>query len=149
MFPVLIILLKILLAAAALYRIYILYRFKKSDQNVRLKFDLVSYIELDAGIAFTLVGLLAAIDERSYGITAGLLLFAVFLNLYHLSRMIIAGDKRILIGRHDYDLKEIKGMNASRLTLHVFVKGGKKHHILVPLTLNETLQKMKYLTRYQ
>ena len=148
MFPVLIILLKVLLAAAALYRVYILYRFQKSDQNVRLKFDLVSYIELDAGIAFTLVCLLAAVDERSYAVTAGLLLFTVILNLYHLNRVIIAGDQRILIGRHDFDLKEIKGMNASRVTLNIFVKGGKKLHVMVPLTLNETLQKMKYLDRY-
>ena len=63
MFPYLIILLKILLAAVAIYRIYVLYRFKKSDTNVKLRFELMSMIELDGGIAFTLVALLAAVNH--------------------------------------------------------------------------------------
>ena len=149
MFPVLIILLKTVLAAIALYRIYVLYRFKKSDTNVRFKLELMSMIEVDGVIAFTLVSLLAAIDERSYLITTGLLVFSIVMNVLHLNRVIFAGDHRILIGRNDYDLKEIKGMNASRVTLHVFAKGGKRLHIIVPLTMNETLQKMKYLDRYR
>ena len=145
MFPFLIILLKILLAAVAIYRIYVLFRFKKSDTNVKFRFELMSMIELDGGIAFTLVALLAAIDERSYLITCGLLLVTIVLNIAHLCRVIIAGDKRILLGRHAYDLKEIRGMNTSSVTLHVYVHGGERLHILVPLTHNETLQKMKYL----
>ncbi|HAE15032.1 MAG: hypothetical protein IKF00_07550 [Solobacterium sp.] len=145
MFPYLIILLKILLAAVAIYRIYVLYRFKKSDTNVKLRFELMSMIELDGGIAFTLVALLAAVNENTYLFTSGLLAVTILLNIAHLCRVIVAGDKRILLGRHAYDLKEIKGMNTSRVTLHVYVYGGERLHILVPLTHNETLQKMKYL----
>jgi hypothetical protein len=145
MFPYLIILLKILLAAVAIYRIYVLYRFKKSDTNVKLRFELMSMIELDGGIAFTLVALLAAVNENTYLFTSGLLAVTILLNIAHLYRVIVAGDKRILLGRHAYDLKEIKGMNTSRVTLHVYVYGGERLHILVPLTHNETLQKMKYL----
>ena len=143
MFPYLIILLKILLAAVAIYRIYVLYRFKKSDTNVKLRFELMSMIELDGGIAFTLVALLAAVNENTYLFTSGLLAVTILLNIAHLCRVIVAGDKRILLGRHAYDLKEIKGMNTSRVTLHVYVYGGERLHILVPLTHNETLQKMK------
>ena len=145
MFPYLIILLKILLAAVAIYRIYVLYRFKKSDTNVKLRFELMSMIELDGGIAFTLVALLAAVNENTYLFTSGLLAVTILLNIAHLCRVIVAGDKRILLGRHAYDLKEIKGMNTSRVTLHVHVYGGERLHILVPLTQNETLQKMKDL----
>ena len=145
MFPYLIILLKILLAAVAIYRIYVLYRFKKSDTNVKLRFELMSMIELDGGIAFTLVALLAAVNENTYLFTSGLLAVTILLNIAHLCRVIVAGDKRILLGRHAYDLKEIKGMNTSRVTLHVYVYGGERLHNLVPLTHNETLQKMKYL----
>ena len=145
MFPYLIILLKILLAAVAIYRIYVLYRFKKSDTNVKLRFELMSMIELDGGIAFTLVALLAAVNENTYLFISGLLAVTILLNIAHLCRVIVAGDKRILLGRHAYDLKEIKGMNTSRVTLHVYVYGGERLHILVPLTHNETLQKMKYL----
>ena len=145
MFPYLIILLKILLEAVAISRIYVLYRFKKSDTNVKLRFELISMIELDGGIAFTLVALLAAVNENTYLFTSGLLAVTILLNIAHLCRVIVAGDKRILLGRHAYDLKEIKGMNTSRVTLHVYVYGGERLHILVPLTHNETLQKMKYL----
>lgn len=145
MFPYLIILLKILLAAVAIYRIYVLYRFKKSDTNVKLRFELMSMIELDGGIAFTLVALLSAVNENTYLFTSGLLAVTILLNIAHLCRVIVAGDKRILLGRRAYDLKEIKGMNTSRVTLHVYVYGGERLHILVPLTHNETLQKMKYL----
>ena len=102
-------------------------------------------IELDGGIAFTLVELLAAVNENTYLFTSGLLAVTILLNIAHLCRVIVAGDKRILLGRHAYDLKEIKGMNTSRVTLHVYVYGGERLHILVPLTHNETLQKMKYL----
>ena len=145
MFPYLIILLKILLAAVVMYRIYVLYRFKKSDTNVKFRFELMSMIELDGGITFTLVALLSAIDERTYLFTCGLLLVTIVLNIAHLCRVIVAGDKRILLGRHAYDLKEIKGMNTSRVTLHVYVYGGEKLNMIAPLTHNETLQKMKYL----
>ncbi len=149
MFPVLIILLKLLLAAIASYRIFIYYRFKHTDTNVKFRMELMSMIEIDGGIAFTLMSLLAAIDERSYPMTIVLLLFSIVLNIAHLFRVVVAGDNRILIGKDDYDLKQIKGMNSGRVTLNVFVKGGKRLHIMVPLTHNETLRKMKYLDKYQ
>lgn len=143
--PALIIILKVILAVIALYRIYVLLKFRSSDTNVKFKFDLTSMIEVDAGIAFSILALLAVIDEKSYAMTIALLIISIAANMMHLFRTIVAGDKRILIGIHDYDLKEIKGMNASRITLHVFVKGGKKINVIVPLTTNDTISKMKYL----
>ncbi len=143
----LIIILKVILAVIAIIRIYITLRFKQSDRSAKFSFELMSMLEVDAVIGMSLISLLAAIDERSYGFTVGLLIVTILLNISHLFRVIIAGDKRILIGPYDYDLKDIKGMNSSRITLHVFVKGGKKIDVIVPLTINDTIRKMKYIRK--
>lgn len=119
-------------------------RFRKTDTNVKISFDLFSYIEIDAVLGLTVIALLSRTDTVQ-GFTVGLILVAMALNILHLFRVIIAGDNRILIGINDYDLDQIKGMNASLVTLHVFIKGGKKMHIVVPLTKNETIRKMKYI----
>ncbi|MCR4855939.1 MAG: hypothetical protein K5908_07190 [Erysipelotrichaceae bacterium] len=142
---VLIIVLKVILAIVALYRLFIMFRFRRSDTNVRFSFELMSMLEVDAVIGMTIVSLLAAIDERSYTFTIILLLASIVLNISNLFRVIVAGDSRILIGPYDFDLKDIKGMNNSRITLHVFVKGGRKIDVVVPLTNNETIRKMKYI----
>ena len=143
MYP-LILILKVATAALFLYRAYVILKFAKSDKNVRLSFDLLSYIELDAGLAVTLIALLAD-AEKAQGFLLGILVLALLLNVLHLNRIVIAGDKRILIGRKSYDLAQIKGMNASKIKLHVFVKGGQAVDVTVPLSKSETIRKMKYI----
>ncbi len=143
MYPATIVL-KVILAALFVYRAYLLIRFIRSDKNVKLKFDLLSYLEIDAGLALTLIGLLASAKQAN-SFTIGILVLAILLNVLHIKRVIVAGDSRILIGNRDFDLKDIKGMNASRTTLHVYLKGGEKIDVVVPLSKNETIRKMKYL----
>ncbi len=143
MYPAIIIL-KAITAALFLYRIYKVLKFRNSDSNVALSFDLLSYIELDAGLAITAIALLAN-AKNAQGFTIGILLLATLLNVLHLNRIVIAGDRRILIGQRSFDLKDIKGMNASRITLHVYVKGGEKINVVVPLSKSDTIKKMKYI----
>lgn len=143
MFPAIIIL-KVITALLFLYRLYIVLKFRNSDKNVRLSFDLLSYIEIDMGLAITVIALLANAKDAQ-GFTIGILLLAILLNVLHLNRTVIAGDQRILIGRRSFDLRDIRGMNASRITLHIYVKGGEKIDVVVPLSKNETIRKMKYI----
>ena len=141
----LIIIFKILTALIAAYRIYKLYTFFRSDKNVRFSFDLLSMLEVDAVIGLTIIALLAKIDETAYAFTLVLCILAAVLNAAHLFRIIIAGDKRIMIGNNSFDFKELKGMNASRVTLHVYEKNGKRHDVLVPLTRNDVISRMDYI----
>lgn len=143
MYPAILIL-KVACAALFLYRVYVLVKFRKADKTMRFTFDLLSSLELDAGLALTVIGLLAN-PSKAGGFTAGILVLALLLNGSQLKRIVLAGDRKILIGVQIFDLNGIKGMNASRMTLHVFVKGGKKINVVIPLTRNETIRKMKYI----
>ena len=145
MFPVLIIILKILLVLISVYRIYILILFRRSDKNVRFSFDLFSMLEIDGCIALSLIGLLSRVTKDTYAFTVCILVLAILLSYSELHRMIIAGDNRILIGKDAYAFKEIKGMNASRTTLFNYTKDGKTIKVIVPLSRNETIRKMKYI----
>ena len=143
--PALIIIAKILVAAIAAYRIYKIVMFYRSDSNVRLSFDLLSTIEIDAVIGLTIISLLARITETTYVFTLVLCLLAAVLNCFHLFRLVIAGDKKIMLRQKTYELKKIKGMNASGFTLNVYLKNGEKLKVMVPLTKNEVIRKMNYL----
>ena len=143
--PALIIIAKILVAAIAAYRIYKIVMFYKSDSNVKLSFDLLSTIEIDAVIGLTIISLLAKITETTYVFTLVLCLLAAVLNFFHLFRIVIAGDKKIMLRQKTYELKKIRGMNASGFTLHVYLKNGQKLKVIVPLTKNEVIRKMNYL----
>ncbi len=145
--PALIIIMKVLTALALGYRAYNIINLYRSDTNVKIRLDLLSMLEVDAGLGLTLVALLAAVRPETYGFTLGLLIGALIVNILHAFRTIIAGDKRIMIGVKSYDLKEIRGMNASRFTLHVYPKDGQQINVTVPLTQNDVLAKMKYISK--
>ncbi len=145
--PTLIIIFKVLTALVMAYRIYNIIKMFRSDSNVRLRFDLLSTLELDAVIGLSLVALLSAVKPETYGFTLGLLVVALIMNVIHSFRTIIAGDKRIMIGIKSYDFKDIKGINASRFTLHVHTKDGQQINVPVPLTQNDVLAKMKYISK--
>ena len=147
MIPALIIFLKALSAILLLYRLYILLRFYKSDKNVRFSLDIPSMIEVDGTLAISFLVLLMRIDEKAYFFSCLLGILAVGMNLLQSRRVIFAGENRILIGNRDFDLSQIKGMNASRFSLNVYIKGGEKIRIIVPLSTNETIRRMKYLNK--
>ncbi len=145
--PALIIIMKVLTALALGYRAYNIIKLYRNDTNVKIRFDLLSMLEVDAGLGLTLVALLSAVKPETYGFTLGLLIAALIVNILHAFRTIIAGDKRIMIGVKSYEFKEIRGMNASRFTLHVYAKDGQQINVTVPLTQNDVLAKMKYISK--
>ena len=143
--PALIIILKVISVLLFGWRVYLLIRLKKLDSTMKYTFELFSMIEVAAGFAVALAGWLAVLDETTYAFTAGLNAVAIILTLTHNFRIIVAGDRMILIGMKIYTLKEIKGITAGRFSLNVFMKNGRKAVIPAPLTHNDTLRKMKYL----
>lgn len=143
--PALIIIFKILIVAIVALRLYKIIMLFRSDKGVKLTFDLLSTIAIDAVIALTIISLLAKIDETTYVFTLCLCILTVLLNVEQLFRVVIAGDNKIMIGAKTYDFKDIKGMNAAGFTLFVYLKGGKKLKVIVPLTRNTVVRRMKYI----
>ncbi len=141
----LVIILKAVSILAMAWRGAVLLKLKMEDPAAKLKFDLISTLEVATGFGLALVGWLAVLDETTYVFTAGLNALAIVLTVTHNFRIIVAGDRKIMIAMKIYSLREIKGIKAGRFTLYVLTKTNDRINVLVPLTMNTVLQKMKYL----
>lgn len=145
--PALIIILKLISFLAMAWRAYVWLKLKKLDSTASYSFELFSRLEVAAGFAVALIGWLAVLNEKTYVFTACLNALAIVLTLTHNMRIVVGGDRKIVLGMKIYDLKEIKGMKTGRFSLYVFTKTMDRITILVPLTDNDTVRKMKYLKK--
>ena len=116
-------------------------RFKKSDRNVLVEFDLLSRIELCASIGIGLVGLVCVIDPSTYAFSLILCMISISLALAQRYRIVLAGDTKVLFGGKEHFIRDIKRLGSGMFTLHIYKKmGAKPYRIYVPLTSNNVLK---------
>lgn len=141
----LIIILKIISSLLLAYRVYMFIKLKREDKTVQFRFELMSLIENAAGYGVFLVSVLSVIDETTYVFTLGLNLINLVIVIAHNLRIVVAGDNKILIKLKIYNKKDIRGINASSFTLHVYPKKDDEIKVLAPLTHNESFNQLKYV----
>lgn len=139
--PVLIILAKIGIVVVYVSILGMMFQFKKVDQHVNFEFDLLSSIEISAGIGIGLVGLFSVIDPLTYTFTFTLCLISIGIALLHRYRMILVGDHKILFAGKVHEKKEIQKLGSGLFTLRIYTKAKpKSYKIYVPLTSNHVLK---------
>lgn len=145
--PVAIITIKILACILMAVRVYSFIKIKLEDKSVNYRFELMSLIEHAAGYGVFLVSVLSVINENTYIFTLGLNIVNLLIVYSHNSRIVVAGDNKILLKLKIYDKKKIRGINASSFALHVIEKNGNEIKVIAPLTHNESFNNLKYVKK--
>ena len=139
--PFILILLKIGILASYGSILKMILDFQKKDSSVKVSLDLLSKIEISAVAGINLIGFVSVIDEKKYAFTCGLCCIGIVLALFQKYRLILAGQKMVMIKGKTYSFKELKKLGTGMFTLHVYKKANPKPmKIYVPLTSNEVLK---------
>lgn len=138
---ILLILEKIAIVAVYASIIVMVLRFRKTDKTAKLEFDLISRLELCAGAGIALVSLVSVIDPSTYVFTACLCLLSILLALFEKNRIILAGDKMMLVKGKTYKTKDTASVETGMFTLKLRVRTSPDPlSIYVPLTSNRVLR---------
>ena len=139
--PVVIIIEKLLILAVYASVIYMIASFKKEDNQTKIEFDTLSKLEMSMVTGVSLVSLVSVINPKTYLFTAGLCLISVIAIVFIKQRIILAGDRMVLLKGKSYRIKDVKALGTGMFTLHVKVKNNDKDlKIYVPLTSNHVLK---------
>ncbi len=137
---VILILLKIGILLSYSSIIFMIYNLKKKDDSVKVQLDLLSRLEVFAVIGLNLIGVVSVINHDTYVFTCGLCILGIVLVLLEKNRLIIAGDKWVILKGKQYRIKNITRLETSLFTLKVYIKENKNPlSICVPLTSNEVI----------
>ncbi len=137
---VILVLLKIGILLSYSSIIFMIYNLKKKDNSVKVQLDLLSRLEVFAVIGLNLIGVVSVINQDTYVFTCGLCILGIALVLIEKYRLIIVGEKRVILKGKQYQIKNITRLEASLFTLKVYVKENKNPlSICVPLTSNEVI----------
>lgn len=132
---------KILIVAVYASIISMVMKFRKTEKSAKLEFDLISRLELCAGAGIALVSLVSVIDPSTYVFTACLCLLSILLALFEKSRIILAGDKLMLVKGKTYPIKDTLSLETGMFTLKIRVRNcADALSIYVPLTSNRVLR---------
>lgn len=139
--PVVIIIEKLLILAVYASAIYMIVSFKNENSGTKIEFDTISKLEMSMVTGVSLVSLVSVINPKTYLFTAGLCLISVVAIIFIRQRIVLAGDRKVLLKGKSYRIKDVIALGAGMFTLHVKVKNNDKDlKIYVPLTSNRVLK---------
>lgn len=139
--PVVLILLKICILLAYFSIVKMIRDFRKEEKEAWFQMDLLSRIEMSAVAGINLAGLVSVIDARTYAFTFVLCCTGIVLAVFERQRILLAGNRKVLIGGKQYSYQEIRKLGTGLFSLHVYLKKQTKPvRIYVPLTSNEVLR---------
>ncbi len=91
----------------------------REDTGVKMVFDWLSYINISGTIGLTLVALFAVIESSTYVFTACLILLTVVMVWFLKLRLMIAGDRKALLGSKMIEQSDIRRVYTKFMTLYV------------------------------
>lgn len=141
MIPVIIVIEKILIVTVYASVVYMIMSFQKEDRATQIEFDTLSRLEMSMITGICLVSLVSVIKPNTYLFTAALCMISVISTLFIRQRIILAGDRMVLIKGKSYRIKDVQSLGTGVFTLHVKVKSREKDlKIYVPLTSSHVLK---------
>ena len=141
MMPVIIVIEKMLIVAVYVSVVYMIMSFRKVDNSAEIEFDTLSRLEMSMITGICLVSLVSVIKPNTYLFTASLCLISVIATLFIRQRIILAGDRMVLIKGKSYRIKDVQSLGTGIFTLHVKVRSRAEDlKIYVPLTSNHVLK---------
>lgn len=96
----------------------------REDTGVKMVFDWLSYINISGTVGLTLVALFAVIESGTYVFTACLILLTVIMVWFLKLRLMIAGDRKALLGSKMIELSDIRRVYTKFMTLYVETRNG-------------------------
>ena len=139
--PIVLIVEKVMILAIYGYAIKMMVDFRKKDPVAKFEFDLLSRLEIAVVIGMALASLVSVINPKTYVFTAGLCLLTLLLAYFQSRRIILAGNRYVLLKGKTIALKNIKQLRTGMFTLKVALKDQEKElSIYVPLTSNRVLR---------
>lgn len=96
----------------------------REDTGVKMVFDWLSYINISGTVGLTLVALFAVIESSTYVFTACLILLTVIMVWFLKLRLMIAGDRKALLGSKIIELSDIGRVYTKFMTLYVETRNG-------------------------
>ena len=91
----------------------------REDTGVKMVFDWLSYINISGTVGLTLVAMFAVIESSTYVFTACLILLTVVMVWFLKLRLMIAGDRKALLGSKMIELSDIRRVYTKFMTLYV------------------------------
>lgn len=114
--------LKIALAASWCMTIKDVVKLYRADTGVKLKFDWLSYMNISGTVGLSLVSMFAVIHESTYVFTACLCAAAIVMVWFLKSRLMIAGDHKALLGSKLIDQADIRKVYTKFMSLYIETK---------------------------
>ncbi|MCR5796244.1 MAG: hypothetical protein K6G61_12965 [Solobacterium sp.] len=113
----------------------------RADTGVKMKFDWLSYMNISGTIGLTLVSLFAVIQSSTYIFTVCLIAVTIGMVWFLKTRLMIAGDHKVLLGSRIIDLSDIRGISTKLMTLSVETKNDKMR-LYAPVTERSVTMKL-------
>ena len=133
---------KLLVILSWVMTIRMILNFRKEEESTEIRFDLLSSMDISVCIGISLVALFSSLEESAALFTLIVIAVALFMINTQRYRILLAGKEKALLKGKTIPLRGIREAAPNVIFLDVRTRRDEKIRILVPLTRQETTQKI-------